>query len=410
MARHFPDFLEAYNQYARDGFVPDEFHEWTGRSILAAALERKVSLKNGRIYYTPNIFVMLVSHPAVGKSTAIDAGVDLLEAVRKYHNPNFRFIPEKTTEPGIIDLMKITDRVPLSTNPNISIPQSAGFFYAREASDSALNGKNTVGDVVAIMTALYDCPKWYRKKTQSMPHPIEIENACMNLLSGATFNFLQTLVNEQSVLGGFASRLIYVVSHERKVRKTKWGATREFDHDMTKKLVEDLAHINKLAGPMKASPEFIEKWEAWQPEFDKYLIGLGSEKLEAIMSRKGTNAVKLSMLLSVSESDSLIVEGRHFDRALEIIESAYKDNASIIATAAIANKTSQSGVNQAVSQLLQKNKGTMQKFLLRQLLLANGNPAAMIEETLEAMERSKWIGVDHTSGLVTLLINSNRHL
>jgi hypothetical protein len=406
VARHFPDFLAAYREYALDGFVPDRFHDWVGRSVLAAALERKVTLKAGRVHHIPNIFVMLVSHPGIGKSTAIEAGTDLIEAVRRDHNPNFKIIPNQATEPALVDLMKITERIALS--PTVLYPHSSAYFYASEASASAL--QNTCGDFVAAMTAFYDCPKWFRKKLKGEQEPTEIENSCMNLLAGATFNYLKTLVNEQSVLGGFASRLIYVVSPERVVREVKWGSSREFDSGLGKKLVEDLAHINRLVGPMTASPEFIAKYEEFQPAFDQYLIDLKSERLEAIMSRKGTNLIKLAMIFSVSEGDSRVVEGRHFDRALEVIEEAYADNPSIIASAAMTDKMSQTGVNQFIAQTLKKNGGELPMTTLRMITMNHGASVGTLKETIDYMQSAGWLLFDSGTGRIKLLIDPDRYL
>lgn len=406
MARHFPDFLTAYFDYACDGFVPDRFHHWVGRSILAAAVERKVTLKQGRIHHCPNIYVMLVAHPAVGKSTAIEAGTDLFEKVREVHNPNLKIIPNQATEPALIDLMKITERIQLT--PTLLYPHSSAYFYASEASASAL--QNTCGDFVAAMTAFYDCPKWFRKKLKGEQHAVEIENSCMNLLAGATFNYLKTLVNEQSVLGGFSSRLIYVVAPERKIRETKWGQSREFDSELGRKLVDDLYQINQLKGPMKPTQGFMSAYEAWQPKFDRYLIELKSERLEAIMSRKGTNLIKLSMILSISESDSLVVEERHFERALEIIEDAYQDNPSIISAAAIADKASQAGITQFMAQILKKSGGKLHKKTLNSFCLGNGNDVKRVQETFDSLLGAGWISYDTSSGSVELLVDPDRYL
>lgn len=406
MARNFPDFLSAYEDYALDGFVPDRFHEWVGRSVLAAALERKVTLRQGRIFHFPNIYVMLVSHPAVGKSTAIDAGTDLLEQLRAEYNPNFRIIPNQATEPALIDLMKIIDYYQVS--PSVALPQSAGFFYASEASASAL--QNTCGDFVATMTAFYDCPRWFRKKLKGDRDPTEIENSCMNLLAGTTFNYLKTLVNEQSVLGGFASRLIYVVSPERKVRKTAWGSSQALDSETARKLVEDLSEINKLVGLMTPSPGFISCWETFQPQFDQYLIDLGNERLEAIMSRKGTNLLKLSMIFSVSEGNSLVVTEKHFERALAVIEAAYKDNASIIIAAQMADKNSQAGITQAVLQALVRAGGRLPSSEVKASALSGGYDADRIQRTIEMLLGAKAIVSDPSSGFVSLAGDANRYL
>jgi len=402
--RHHADFLTSYLDYADDKFCPPEFHKWVGLSVIAAALERKISLKQGKISHTPNIYTMLVSHPAVGKSTAMEAGTDLIEAMRKDYNSDFRIIPNQATEPALIDMMKEVSYFPLS--PTLNFPHSSGFFYASEASASAL--QNTCGDFIAAMTHFYDCPKFFRKKLKGEQHVVEIENACMNLLAGATFDYLKNLVNEQSVMGGFASRLIYVVSKERKVREIKWGASIEYDMEKKQKLIEDLAMINKLAGPVRATTGFTKRYEEWQPEFDRYLIGLKSSRMESIMSRKGTNMIKLAMILSVSERSDLIVDETHFDRARELIDDVTKDNAFIISSAIIADKTSQGGLNQLIAQTLAKAGGTLSIQGLKKAIVSNGNDLARLEVTMNTLVSAGQIVYDGLN--VRLLVDPNINL
>ena len=382
MGRNFPSFLDAYFEFSRDYFCPDLFHKWIGFSVLAAALERKVSLKQGMIHHVPNIYVMLVSHPAVGKSTAIERGCDLLEEMKTQHNANFRIIPNQVTEPALLDLMKIVEYYPIAEG-RIQLPHSSGFFYASEASASAL--QNTCGDFVATMTAFYDCPKFFRKKLKNEQHMVEIQNACMNLLAGSTFDYLKNLVNEQSVMGGFASRLLYIISKDRIVRETKWNARENEDTVTKKKLIEDLAHINKLSGPFTVNRGFMEAFEKWQPDFDRYLISLNSPRMESIMSRKGTNLIKIAMLVSVSESDALDLTEYHFDRTAKIIDEATADNAFILSQAMINDKNSQAGMTQAIMQVLVKAGGVSSSARIKSIIFSHGGSVAMFKETLEYM-------------------------
>src|SRR6185437_11776638 len=77
MARNFPNWIEAYCDYAADGFVPPQFNEWAALSAVAAALERKVWLPWGDTFnFYPNLYVLCVSMPGIGKSTALNKAVD----------------------------------------------------------------------------------------------------------------------------------------------------------------------------------------------------------------------------------------------------------------------------------------------------------------------------------------------
>jgi hypothetical protein len=395
--RHFENFLSAYFDYARDGFCPDEFHRWIGLSVLAGAVQRKISLRDGKIFHVPNIYVMLVSHPAVGKSTAIERGTELLEEMRKQYAHDFRIIPNQATEPALIDLMKIVERYPIDGG-RLLLPHSSGYFYASEASASAL--QNTCGDFVAAMTAFYDCPKYFRKKLKGEQHSVEIENACMNMLAGSTFEYLRNLVNETSVMGGFASRNIYVVSKERKVREKKWGVDIAKDEETKQKLVQDLAHINTLAGPMQPTTEWIRCVEKWFPQFDQYLKDLNSPRLESLLGRKGTNLIKVCMLLSIAESDCLILTQKHFEEAKEIIDRVTEDVPDVLASAIMANTESQNGLNHFILHTIKRNGGRILMSALRKAIVNNGNDPTKFESTLTFMREAQEIKTHNEGSLI----------
>lgn len=389
--RNFPNFLSAYFDYANDNFCPPQFHMWTGISLLAAILERKVSLQQGKIHHFPNMYVMLVSHPGVGKSTAMDVGMDLLETLKEHPEGNkFRIIPTQITEPGLIDMMKIINSFPIAGG-KIMMRHSSGFFYASEASASAL--QNTCGDFVSAMTQFYDCPKFFRKKLKMEQQATELVNVSMNMLAGSTFNYLRELVNERSVMGGFASRLNYIISDERKIREAKWNQDQKVDEITRNRLIEDMLHIHKLSGPMKPTEGFIKCFEEWQPKFDKQMIELKSERLESINARNGTKLIKLAMVLSISESDKLVVTEKHFEMARQMIENTSSDHAFVLAQAVMADKESQSGLVQVVLRNIENGHITCLKEITS-FCLKSGFRHDMIEGSIKSMLTSKMIAVN----------------
>ncbi len=405
MARKFPNWLKAYQGYANDNYCPDQFHLWSGLSVLAGALERKVWIsQGGLVTHYPNLYVLCVSHPGVGKSTAIDRGVELLEMLREIEDPNFKIIPNQITEPGLLDAMKLRQEMLFGTK---IVFHSSGYFYASEASASAL--QNLFGDFNATVTAFYDCPRVFRKKIKSEPEATELPNVCFNLIAGATFDYLKNLVNEQSVMGGFASRMIYVICKDRIVRQPKWGESFEADFKMRDALFADLCEIHKLQGRFTVTKEFISAWEAWQPEFDKFLIGLQSPRLESLYARKATNLMKICMLLSVSENNDLILTHKHWEQGAEMIEEVSKDNAFIVSSAAIADTGSQTGITQTIGRVLQRNGGTVPMRVLRTLAMSSGNDVDRINKTIDYMLASNWLSID-ADQTVKLLVDPDRYL
>jgi len=412
MSRHFPSFIDAYTDFARDKFCPESFHTWTGLSLIAGMLQRRVSTPKDKIHFFPNIYVMLVSYPGAGKSTAISRGVDLLEELKVELMPNLRIIPQQITEPALVDMMRTTEFVNIP-GTTIQFPQSAGYFYADEASSSAL--QNTCGDFVATLTDMYDCKRVFRKKLKMDQYTTEILNPCMNMLCGSTFEYLRTLINDKSSMGGFASRIIYVVSHNRDVVETKWGDTLVEDTATKRKLVDDLHDMSKLVGPFRATREFTDLYDKWDYEFKQYRVGLNSPRLESMLIRKGTNLVKVAMLLSVSEAGSWKTPGQpeltgyHFDRAVTLIDDATKDNAFILSQALVADKTSQAGMTQAVMRAMKKSGGSATFQSVRSIIFSHGGNIAAYKETIDYMLAANLLALDGADR-IKLLVNPDSYL
>ena len=213
--RNFPDWLDAYAQYSNDNFVPPQFNQWSGLSVVAGALERKVWLPwNDTFSYYPNIFVLMVSLPGAGKSTALNKAIGILQDMNA-RTSSLNIIPSQVTEAKFIDLMSAQTVFEYGTQ---MIYQSAGYYFASEASNSL---KNVFGDFIACLTDFYDCPPFWEKATKK-DDKITLRNVSLNLLAGSTFDYLSKLVTDDNIMGGFASRLIYVVHREKLVRKQKF--------------------------------------------------------------------------------------------------------------------------------------------------------------------------------------------
>src|SRR6516165_3921858 len=93
MPRRFSNWLKAYMNYTRDSESPTSFHFWTGVSVLAGALRRRVWIDMKKFQWTPNFYIILVGPPGVAaKSTSISMGMNLLSQIK-----GVKFGPESMT-------------------------------------------------------------------------------------------------------------------------------------------------------------------------------------------------------------------------------------------------------------------------------------------------------------------------
>lgn len=404
--RHYDDFLTAYLEYARDGFCPDQFHFWAGVSIVAGSLERKVWIpfEKGRAIY-PNLYIFMLSNPGVGKSSAGNRAVfEILKSVQSAPG-TMNFIPAQITEAAFIQVMARWREFHVGER---KLTQSAAYFYASEASNS-LKEMVGGGDIIAALTDFYDCPTEWKKMTKGEGETA-IFNVCFNLLAGCTFNYLNKLLPDENIAGGFASRVLYVVHDEVMIRRPVWpGAPEEADL-RRQRLIEDLTQIHHMTGPFRATREFGKAYEDWFPEHDAYMQSLSSERMQAFLARKHTNILKLAQVCCASESDDMVLTKLHWDRALDLIMQVEAKLPKILDLA--SQRDTQGGINRLILQTLKAAGGALQVGDLRRRLIMRAVDARRIDESIEMMSKSGMLGLDvkGVKAEYRILVNADDYL
>lgn len=407
-------FIDAYCRYADDGFVPPQFNVWAALSIVAGALERKVWLPWSDTYsYYPNIYVMLVSLPGDGKSVALTRAVGLLQAVNA-KTGLLSIMPNQVTEAKFIELMG-HGRSFMDTRSGREIvhKQNAGYYWASEASNAL---KNIFGDFIACLTDFYDCPNTWERATKKDGKKIQLTNVCMNMIAGSTFDYLGKLVNDENIQGGFASRLIYVVSKNKEVVEQRFqlGGVDKDDEERREyraALVDDLTAISRMVGPMYASPEFAAAWEKWYPEFERTRRQIPSEKLQSLIARANTNILKVAMLLSAADGSDRELKFKHWERAVGLVLPIYETIPGLFRQArANSSERSPGNIASSVIHIIETNPGiTFERVYAN--LARQGYNQGLINQVINALTIDGTLGRTGPGGnIAQLLSDANRNL
>lgn len=413
MKRRFPNFLDAYLDYSNDGFLPPQFNLWSGLSIIAGALERRVWLPwNDTYAFYPNIYVMLISMPGDGKSVSLNKAVDLLLEV-KQRGVALNIMPNQVTEAKFIELMGHgTTFIEHVGGKEFMHRQNCGYYFASEASNSL---RNVYGEFIACLTDFYDCPKTWERATKKDGKKISLTNVCVNLLAGSTFDYLGKLVNDENIMGGFASRLIYVVSRNKVVvpQEFQLGG---FDAKVSEErrvyreaLIEDLTQIAKMVGGMTATPEFARAWEAWYPAYERERRQLESEKAQSLLARTNPSILKVAMLLSASESDDRLLKGHHWTRAHELVTAIQEQTPKTLRTArATGSDKSNGNITSAVLTAVERTPGiSIERVKSKLKVMGYGSQA--VESVVHALITDGAIGQPEGNGL-NILRDPNNYL
>jgi hypothetical protein len=178
--------------------------------------------------------------------------------------------------------------------------------------------------MVDVLVTLWDgqIGEWKRKtKTQGAD---TIINPWLNVLACTTPKWIAGNFPDYMIGGGFTSRCVFVYGEEKRHLVAYPGGKIPANfQSLADDLIHDLEHISLLGGPMTLTPDAIAWGTQWYA--DHYAstrdMPLDEAKWGGYWARKQTHVHKLAMILSVSESDSLLVEKRHLQDAAAIVTS-----------------------------------------------------------------------------------------
>lgn len=311
MSRHLSDWLEYYLKYTENAESPTAYHLWSGIAAISTALRRKCFCNWGlQGYVYPNFYIVLVGPPGGRKGTAmkiaknmlvkteIPLGSDALGSTQRLYQEIMEAEAEYRTKDGRILKHK-----------SLSI-WSEEFQVFLSDKDQTLR---------AALTDLFDCPSVWNYGTLKRGTE-NLSNCFLTIIGAITPSLLQDKLTSDAVGGGLLSRIIMVVGYGPIKRVAMQFLSKE-EEELQQHLEEDLAQISLLTGPFIMTTEFLEEYSNWYTNVPSS-EGVDSEKFLGYNSRRALQVKKLSMILSASESDEMIIHARHFKKALGILKQA----------------------------------------------------------------------------------------
>lgn len=344
MARLLDDWITAYKAYTYELEAPDEYHTWVGLNVLAGAIRRNVWFDMSYFILYPNLYVVLVSPPGVGtKSTAMGVGKKILATI-----PNI-----KTSSDSVSRKQLIVDL----RNSKVG-NQSAMTIYSSEF--ATLIGTSKI-EMVVLLTDLYDCPtpKWEHRTETGGIHIVE--NPYVNMIAGTTPDQFAKTMPLDVVGTGLASRTIFVWGDEPRVRP--WRPTpNEAQRELAKLLAADLNHISTLQGEFNISPEANTIYDHWYRELRPTEHRIADSRIASYYARKRSHLLKVSMLMSLSRRDSLIIEAQDVQDALDLL--AETERGMPFVYGGVGKNPLAGDINELLVEMLQRPHGATLNELL----------------------------------------------
>jgi len=297
--------------------------------MIASCLSRKVWYGDKEFPVFPNIYIVFVGEPAVGKSLPAVKSTEILKFLMEVYldksgNAKYRSLvnisPDSTTlEQLFIELVNATRTVEYSNGGKKDFYTHASMsFCLGEEMGTLFRDKSN--DLVRFLTQGYNCGSFKRStKTQGKD---DIANMCINFLGCCTPEWIQQNISNMMINEGFTSRVIFIWGAKPRHRIVKII----IDDEQRKSIIElkkHLVNIAKLFGEVRMLPDAEEWFTDWVlHKQDTYRIN-DDPKLKYYYGRKKVHLIKLAIVNHFSENTSMELNLQDFlaaDKALIDIE------------------------------------------------------------------------------------------
>lgn len=310
------DLISDYCQLV-DGVVsPDLFKLWSGIGLVAGALERRVWAKVGDFSTYPNLYLLLVAPPGVGKQVIETVQMLWSETSEPgtSSSPAFHVAPDSVTKAALIDVLAESRRSFLP--PAGAMLTYHSLLVAAEEFGVLLPAYDQ--EFIANLNKIFnnsEMPYRERRRTGNV-RKLEIEKAQLNILAGVAPSYFVGTFPEEAWSTGFARRIIMVYSSEtpfRELFQSSPDLTQVRSH-----LLYRLSHLAGLWGQMKwtqPAADLLAEWHRAGGGKGGLPIPTHS-KLEHYSRSRTMHAIKLTIVSAVSRTGQLVIELADVRRAI----------------------------------------------------------------------------------------------
>jgi hypothetical protein len=375
MGRVLANWLQGYRVYCEEQEAPESFHLWSGLSVLASAVRRNVWKHQGIYLLYPNQYIILVAESGkIGKSTVLRMGKKILR-----HVDGVLFGPDSGSREDFARSMSKSH----AGNASAMTVYSSEFSSLTETSGITM---------FQWLTDIYDCDDEWIHSTIGRGKN-DIKEPCLNILAGTTPSWIAEGFPASVLSHGFTARTIFVF--EDKLRKANPEPDRPND-SLVQSLINDLNHIAELEGAFQWTDESararyheIYKETIMTPPEDYRLIGFHNRKVKA-------HVLKIAMLLSLAEDDSLALSKRDINAAYELLNGVERTMPQ--AFSAVGKYEFASDLERIRDQI-----DAVGEITLREVLKANYHIGTEeVKKILHSCKEMGWVTLENVKGVWTL--------
>lgn len=275
---------------------------WAALSAIASVVRRNLYLDQGLYVLFPNLYIGLVGPPGrTGKSTAMWMARQLL-----YQVPNIKMGPDSCSREQLIRAM-----AEAKFNNQCAVTVHSSEF----SSLIDVSGIPMIQFLTDIFDGNYAPPGGWKYETKTQGKD-QLVNPVLNLFFGTTPSYLADNMPANVIGHGFTSRTIIVAEESERLVNPR---PRPSDPALMQALIDDLRHISSIYGQFQWTPAGIEVYDAFYRSL--YVELPTDHRLEGYHWRKKIHVLKVAMLMSLAESDNLLLDARDIAAAVQVLHN-----------------------------------------------------------------------------------------
>ena len=304
------DWLDSYLKYVDNTEPPLVFKKWSAISAIAACLQRKCHHVWGHDEIYPNLYVVLVGPSGTRKGTAMGPAVKFLKEMKGVH-----LAAESTTREALVESLIKSANTFTSSEGEIRMHCSMTIF----SKEFTVFLDRTQDKLISNLTDWYDCDSPWEYDCLGRGDRI-VYGLWVNLIGATTPHMLSLTLPRESIGGGLMSRIILVYA-SRKGKIIPCPFLTKEEVKLGEDLMVDLERVSMLRGRFTMTEEYLDAYIPWYEQHHVHPI-FTDPKFAPYLERRSTHLRKLSMVLSASRGDDMVLELQDFKRALSILVEA----------------------------------------------------------------------------------------
>ncbi len=307
------DWIDLFLEYTKGIPSPRIFRLWSAITAIGGTLERRVfTYSTGEQLY-PNLFVLFVAPPGIGKT----------QAIKRVHEL-WRLVPDLIVSPDNITKAALVDAVADASRKIVRSPTELLEYNSMQIAADELGVLLPAHDLdfLSVLNKLFDCPPFYTERRRTIKIPIDIPNPQVTILAGTQPGFMAEIFPETAWGMGFTSRLIMIYAGKQvKVPLNLFYDEDAADQEMKaknllkKQLLSELKTMLHLFGRFRFDQGAAVALEQWHSSGGRATEPQHS-KLEHYNARRTQHLLKLCMVASVSRSNEMLITLEDYHRAL----------------------------------------------------------------------------------------------